>query len=291
MAGIRFRVNAFRVANCRSYTDDVTGAEVKNAARTTRNSPVLHFLARLGFAVSGLLHAIIGVIAIEIATGASGDEADQSGALGQLASKPGGEFLLWVVVIGLTALGLWLVVNAFVNPGLTGRKRVARSLGNLGKAVVYFVIAFTALTFARGGTTDSATSTRTLSAKLLAAPGGVFVVFLIGLAIVGVGVYCIVKGATRRFKRDLAMPRGALGEATAVLAVFGYVAKGVALGVVGVLFIVAALTANPANATGLDGGLKALVALPFGPVILIVVGIGFIAYALYSLVRARLARL
>jgi len=37
--------------------------------------------------------------------------------------------------------------------------------------------------------------------------------------------------------------------------------------------------------------LKALVALPFGPVLLIVMAIGLIAYALYSFVRARYAHL
>lgn len=291
MAGIALAVNAFRAVNRRSYACDVTGTEAKYVARTTRNSRVFHFLARLGFVVSGLLHAVIGAIAIRIATGAVGDEADQSGAFSQLAANPGGEVLLWLAVIGLTALGLWLVVSAVVNPGLRGRKRVTQALGDLGKAVVYFVIAFTALTFARGGTTNSAASTRSMSAKLLAAPGGVLLLFLIGVAVVAVGVYLILKGASRRFKRDIRMPRGDIRTATVVLGVFGYVAKGVALGVVGALFIGAALTANPSDATGLDGGLKALVALPFGMVILIAVGIGFIAYGLYSLVRARLARL
>src|SRR3978361_575103 len=111
-----------------TYTDDVVGTTAKSTARATRNSRPLHFLARLGFAVSGLLHALIGVIAIGVATNPGAGEADQSGALGELASTPGGVFLLWVVVIGLTALGLWLLISAFLNPGLRGRKRVARTV-------------------------------------------------------------------------------------------------------------------------------------------------------------------
>jgi hypothetical protein len=69
------------------------------------------------------------------------------------------------------------------------------------------------------------------------------------------------------------------------------VAKGVVLCTVGVLFVIAAVTVDPHKSSGLDGGLKALAALPYGTVILVSVGIGLIAYALYSFVRARFAHL
>ena len=116
-------------------------------AREASNSTVLQLLARLGFAVNGLLHILIGVIAITVAIGAGGGSADQSGALGQLASSPGGVFLLWTVVVGLFALGLWLIISAFIMRGDPKRKW-SRRLTNLAKAIVYFAIGATALTFA-----------------------------------------------------------------------------------------------------------------------------------------------
>jgi hypothetical protein len=273
------------------YAGRMAQTTAKRAARSTRNSRPLRFLARLGYAVSGLLHLLIGVIAIGVATGAGSAEADQSGALSQLASTPGGIFLLWIVVVGLVALGVWLIINAFLNPGLAGGKRARYVLTQLAKGIVYFALALTALVFARGGATSSADSTRTMSADLLAAPGGVLLVFLIGLGVVGVGIYCLAKGATRRFTRDISVPAGAVGKATVALGVVGYVAKGIALGVVGILFAIAAVTIDPAEATGLDGALKALAMLPFGMAILVFVGVGFIAYGLYSFVRARVARM
>jgi hypothetical protein len=69
------------------------------------------------------------------------------------------------------------------------------------------------------------------------------------------------------------------------------VAKGIALGAVGVLFVVAAATVNPEGADGLDGALRALASLPLGVVILVLVGAGFIAYGVYSFVRARFAHM
>ena len=71
----------------------------------------------------------------------------------------------------------------------------------------------------------------------------------------------------------------------------GYVAKGVAIAVVGVLFVVAAVTHDPEKAGGLDAALKSLAALPFGQVILWIVGAGLVVYGVYCFARARYARL
>jgi hypothetical protein len=251
----------------------------------------VHFFVRLGFAASGLIHILIGYIAIRVATGGGGSEADQSGALAQVASTPGGVFVLWVAVLGLAALGLWLIINAFINPGADGRKRAAHFLINFGKGIVYLVLAFTAYSFANGGGTSSASSTSNASSNLLASPGGAVVVGLIGVGVLAVGIYLLVKGLRRSFKKDLVVPSGAAGTATIALGIAGYVAKAIALGAVGVLFVFAALSGNAAQADGLDQGLKSLVSLPYGVVILVAVGIGLIAYGLYSFVRARYAKL
>jgi hypothetical protein len=87
------------------------------------------------------------------------------------------------------------------------------------------------------------------------------------------------------------VPAGITGELVVVIGMLGYIAKGVALGVIGILFIVAAVTIDPSKASGLDGALKSLAALPYGAVILAIIGIGLIAYGVYCCARARLARL
>jgi hypothetical protein len=262
-----------------------------SAARKTRNSRPLRFLARIGYAVSGLLHILIGVIAIEVATGTGSGEADQSGALSQLASTPGGVFILWTVVVGLIALGLWLIVSAFLPPAGEKKKRAAHFITDITKGIVYLLLAVTAFAFARGGTTNSAASTATASRDILTSPGGVAIIAVIGGAIVVVGIYLFVKGISKRFVKDLTVPSGGAGRATVGLGILGYVAKGIVLGTVGALFLTAALTGDAAKADGLDGALKTLATLPFGPAILILVGVGLIAYGVYSFVRARFARL
>ena len=75
----------------------------KSAARAAQDSTAFRVIARIGYVVLGILHIVIGVIAISIATGGGG-EADQGGALEQIQKTPAGVFLLWTIVIGLAAL-------------------------------------------------------------------------------------------------------------------------------------------------------------------------------------------
>ena len=53
-----------------------------------------------------------------------------------------------------------------------------------------------------------------------------------------------------------------------------------------VLFGLAALRSDPAQAGGLDAALKALAAQPFGVLLLLVVALGFVAYGLYCAAEA-----
>ena len=260
-------------------------------ARVAKRSKALRALARLGFAVNGLLHILIAGIAIAVAVGAGGGTADQSGALGQLAASPGGVLVLWTVVVGLFALGLWLFLGAFLMPGADPKRKWSHRVVEVSKAAVYLLLAGTAAIFALGGATDSATNTRDASAALMKAPGGVAVLLIGGLVVLGIGVYFVRKGALRKFTADLTVPGGTAGRAIVALGIAGYIAKGVALAVMAVLIVVAALTLDPSKSTGLDGALKGLAALPSGGVILVVVGVGLIAYGLYCFARAWRARL
>ncbi|MDO9398837.1 MAG: DUF1206 domain-containing protein [Herbiconiux sp.] len=264
----------------------------KSAARDVSQSRVFHVLARSGYAMNGLLHVLIGGIAIGVAlNGRSSDQADQSGALKQVAETPGGLFVLWIAVVGLFALGLWQVVRAVLAHDPDAKKKWGKRASEAGKGVVYFAIGGTALVFALGGRTDSSSSSRTLSARLLETPGGVFLLVAIGLAVFGAGVGFVSIGIRRTFRKLIRVPAGQAGRAVVTLGVVGYIAKGIALGVVGILFVVAAVLVDPEQASGLDGALTALTQLPFGVVILVAVGLGLIAYGLFLGARTRLARL
>lgn len=266
------------------------GTRARSAAGSARRSGVLRALARAGFVASGVIHLLLGSLAVRVALHQSA-RSDQSGAIQEVGGLPGGPALLWAMTAGLFGLALWLVLAAVFAVGASDSKRWSRTATSAAKAAAYAALGFTALAFARGSSSNARTSTERASSSILSAPGGQVLLVLVGLIAAGVGVYMIVKGVRRGFRKDLDMPRGTAGRVVTALAVIGYVAKGVAVLVVGVLFVVAALTLDPGRASGLDGALKALAALPFGAFLLVGVGVGLMAFGAYTFVRARYARL
>ena len=70
----------------------------------------------------------------------------------------------------------------------------------------------------------------------------------------------------------------------------GYIVKGIALGVVGVLFVIAAVQHRSKEASGLDGALRTLQDAPAGGAVLTVVALGIGLFGVYSFARARYAR-
>lgn len=289
----------------RTADHDGSGTKIAGMDTTiddsTRRRLVL--VARSGYVVSGLLHVAIGVIAARIALG-SGGEASSSGALGTMASNPFGQSLLWVAVLALVALGAWQLFQAWEDArdgaagGLAGAKGDPKDTGrdavsavkNAAKGVVYLALAFTTATFAAGGSSSEDAKSQDLTATVMGLPGGRWLIGAVGLGVVAVGVYHVVSGITGRFLENLhGLPRPPGGRVARILGHVGYVAKGVALGVVGALFVIAAVQADPSDAGGMDKGLRTLGEQPFGQVLLIAVGLGFVACGLFSVVRARYA--
>jgi Domain of Unknown Function (DUF1206) len=77
-------------------------------AEQAGDSASLEGLARVGLIAYGVVHLLVGWLALQLAWGASASKsADPSGALRTLADQPFGKILLWLVALGLVALALW----------------------------------------------------------------------------------------------------------------------------------------------------------------------------------------
>lgn len=261
-------------------------AKPRAAASTVQQSSALKGLARVGYAVDGVLHILIGVLAIATVVGASSQSADQAGALQTIADQPFGLFLLWIIAAGMIGLALFYLASGITTRG-SDRDTWMKRAKFFGKAVVYAALTALAVSVAVGSGSSGGGSSMT--ATLLANPAGVVLVVLIGLGVLGVGVYQVAKGARQKFFDDLNAPTPR--TPVTVVGTAGYIAKGIAFATIGILFIVAAFTHDPSTTAGLDGALKTLAQLPFGIVILVVVALGFMLYGVYCFVRARFARL
>ncbi|GAA1238196.1 DUF1206 domain-containing protein [Janibacter melonis] len=260
-----------------------------DAVDDASSHPVVIALARVGHAVNGVLHLVIAGIALQLAWGAAGDEqADQSGALAALAGQPLGALLLWVFVVGGTALGLWYLAEVVApSPGDGGASERAKSGA---KGVVYLAIAWSAFRFATGSgeSGSSEDQTQTLTQTLMRQPAGQWLVAAVGLVVVAVGAYYVQKGVRQRFMKDLTRHPGVWAVTAGTI---GYPAKGAVLALVGIFFVVAAWQHDPDEAQGLDGALKAVKGAEYGPYLLTAMALGIIAFGIYCIARARYARL
>ena len=269
--------------------------EIKDAAEIAEdvtNSKPLEVVARAGFAVSGILHLLIGLVAIRLAMGGQG-QADVSGAVEELAVQPAGPVLLWSSFAACVALALWQASDAIFDfEHLPTRKKAGKKLKAALQAVVYAGIAATLMSFAIGARSDHRRSTSDLTAALMQAPGGFLLLLLLGAAVAVTGIVYAIRGFRQSFTKYLRLPSPETArKAVKVLGVAGYAAKGIVLFLVGLLIIVATVTAHPEESTGLDGGLKALREQPFGVYLLAAVGAGLICYGIFMVVRSKLARM
>ncbi len=260
--------------------------DVRAATHEANESPVMEWGARLGYAVLGVLHLLIGYIALKVAWGFGGGskEADSGGALKTLASSSTGPVLLWIGVVGFVLLALWNLTE-----GILRRHDKSDLVKLLAKGVTYAFFAWTTFKIvALGQGSNSEQQTEGFAASLMGNTLGRLLLGAIGLVVVGVAGYHVYKGWTKKFLGDLEEHPGRWAVRAGQI---GYIAKGVALLVVGFFFVYAAWTADPDKTTGLDGALKTLKDAPFGQLLLTLVALGLAAYGVYSFARARYARL
>ena len=252
----------------------------------------LEFLGRAGFLARGLMYVVIGWIALQIAFGHTRQQADRTGALHALGGTPFGVVALWVLVVGFFGMTLWRLSEAIWPVG-EGRKTTKR-VSAVAKAVVYAVLGYGVLKYAIGlGAPQSGNQQSVdLTATVLRHAGGQVVVVLIGLALIGGGLYLGYQAWRERFRKELDLGRTSRRTRQVVewLGRIGGVARGIVFITAGVFLVVAAVRSQPQQAKGVDSSLRELAATPAGPWLLALVAIGLIMFGLFSWCEARWRR-
>jgi hypothetical protein len=271
----------------------VTTTSGGQAIRRTANNRWAERLTRLGLGARGVLYIVIAILAFRVAFGHYEDQASQNGALQEIASKPGGQILVWIIAIGLIAYALWRLLTAAFGAGIDPVATDAKQrIKALAEGVGYGAIAIIAIKVAAGSGSSSSGGGQQKTAMVLGWPGGQFLVGLVGVIVIGVGAFFVYDGWTADFTKELKL--GGLSpttrKAVITLGRVGRVAQGVVFGIIGVLIVVAAVQYDPDQAKGLDGALKSLVSQPYGQFLLSIVALGLLAYGLYGLAEAKLRK-
>jgi hypothetical protein len=106
------------------------------------------------------------------------------------------------------------------------------------------------------------------------------------------GCAMIVRGWQKAFTEDLdlAPANGVTRTLTVRTGQIGTMAKGAAVGIIGVLIGQAGMTYQPERAEGLDAALKALAGQPSGPILLVVIAAGLASFGIFCFFDARYHR-
>lgn len=261
----------------------------KLAGRAEDDAPI-RLGARAGLVANGVLHLLVAWLAVRVAFGRV-ERADPTGALQTVAGEPFGRELLWLIVAGFGAVVVWRVREAVWGFGYARRAdRLRKRLFAVGQAVVFTGLGVLAARAAWGSSSGSGGQEAT--ARLLELPAGRPLVIAIGAGVLITGATIALRGWRMTFTEDMDLERAgrvarALAERTGQI---GSVAKGVAIGIIGVLVGVAGVTFQPARAEGLDAALKTLAAQPYGAVLLTAVALGLASYGLFGILDARYHR-
>jgi len=264
--------------------------EAGAAARRAASSRTLERLTRFGLIGFGVIHLLVGWIAVQIASGDAPAEGDQAGAFKTVAAQPVGKALLIAVLIGLIAMTAWQILAAAVgHRDETGRERQLERVASAGRAAFYAYLAFKAGQVVNGSTKSAGDTQQETTARLMAADGGRVLVGLIGLAVIAIGAGMIWYGLVKRFEKHLKSGQMTARTRKVVrsLGVAGYIAKGVAYGILGILVLVAAVKFDPSRSRGLDSALRTLAAQNYGDLLLTMVALGIAAYGVFCLFQAK----
>jgi hypothetical protein len=265
------------------------------AGRRAANSRAMEVAARGGFVARGAIYVLIGIIAVQVALG-HGCRADRGGALSQIAGKSYGMVVLWLLVAGFAGLALWRFSEAaFGAVGPDGHDKSER-LKSFARGLLYSVFFVSTLQLVLGSsnsaTANGNSQSRDMTARVMAHGGGRLLVGLIGAVILVIGVALAREGWTREFLKKLDLSGAPTGTRSVVekLGLFGGVARGAVIALVGVFFVIAAVRFSPSKAEGIDGALRTFAQTPVGPLLLIPVALGLIAFGLFSWCEARWRR-
>ena len=268
-----------------------SSARVSMKARRAADSRAAQLLARAGLTARGVIYILIGIVAILVAIGQGGHQADQQGALELLASQPFGAVALWLLAIGFVGYALWRLSEAAF--GVTGEGNGAGPrLKSLVRALVYASFAVLTFKIILGQKANQSGQQKDFTASVMHHTGGRFAVGLAGLIIVIVGLALVVEGARHKFMKHLRTGEMSPQTRKTVqrLGTVGTIARGLVFALAGALVIDAAVTYSPSKAAGLDKALHTLRNQPFGEFLLIIAAIGLIAFGIYGLAEARWRR-
>lgn len=260
-------------------------------------------LGRVGLVGKGVVFAVVGFLALQLALGDASQDTGKNGAIEWIASQPLGKFLLVALTVSLFALAAWRLLDAVVGDPVEGDEASDRAKYAI-KGLFYVSLAISALSATvsnwsgsgsggsgsggSGGSGGSEGQSKQATATVLEWPGGRFLVIAGGLAIIGYALHLFKKHAID----EGFLQRMDIGTDSwlSTLGRFGYGARSIVYVVIGWFLFQAGVTYEAGKTKGLSGALQELSGKGWGQLVLFGVAVGLIAYGVFAMAEAKYRR-
>jgi uncharacterized membrane protein YidH (DUF202 family) len=249
------------------------------------------WLARGGLVAKGVSFGIVGVLAAAVAADAGGKTTSREGALQTLAEHGWGKVLLVLLAVGFAAYAVWRFVQAFAEREQEEAKKWGKRAGYIGRGAIYAGLTYSTvkLLTGSGGQQSQNRKAQKTAATVLDWPAGRWIVVIAGLCVIGVGLWNLYRGITRKFEDKWRTGEMSETERTwgGRVGVAGHLSRAVVFSLIGIFLTKAAIEFDPKDAIGIDGALQKLAHASYGPYLLGLTAAGLLCYGIYCLVDAR----
>lgn len=261
--------------------------QIRFSVKKTKKKYIKYFPI-LGCISTGLIYTAIGIIAILSLLRLKEGGASKNSLLAFLQDWPGGEIVIWAILLGMLCYIVWRIYESFRDPYHYGNgwKGLARRTGIGLSSLADALIAYSALVVLLGSANysehGSPEQKREMTANMLDYNWGKWLVVGLGVLIAVTAAVQLFYGITRGYRErlDIVQFSGKKKATIFFLGFTGYVARGVILGIIGFFFIKSGILKNPGYVINTDKAFN-LIGEHLGKIPFAIIAFGIICYGLF----------
>jgi hypothetical protein len=253
----------------------------------SRKKDWVWYLPELGSMATGITYGGVGVIALLSFFKVREGGADESSMLLVLNDFLLGKIIVIAILAGTSCYIVWRIYEAFTDPYQYGSsaKGIGRRFGIALSTVADALIVYAGVRVLLGSShiqTDGQPREERAMTEALLNAGDDWVVILLGSVIVTTAIVQLIYGFTKGYKErvdEMDYSRGML-KALHILALYGYTARGIILGITGFFFLQAGILHRAQAVVNTDKAFD-FIGDHVGHAFFILVAVGTICYGLF----------
>ncbi len=245
--------------------------------------------ASFGIATKGIVYFIIGALTTMAAFGYGGKKSGSGTVIDFISQQPFGQILLILLAIGLLGYVFWRWYQAFANPMdiENNTKGTVKRIAYFISGVLYGALAVKAVVTVMGSTSGG----KSFTAKVFESDYATTITIIIGLGLIGKGIYEFYKVYSGKFKKDVqsaGIPHNAENLVLNAGKV-GHTSRGIVAGILGYLFLKTGFTENADKLSKTDA--FGFIENEFGNIVMGLIALGLVAYGVFMMIKAKYSSL